>query len=591
MRARSLFRTRKNCGTLEVMYKPEGFLGYPRKEVPERPTDPGSFPETDSRHWYDLEFAGWRVGKHDIPPSPGDGPQGKRITLLLPGDHPYFSIYVEVFRREAEAVGMEVSVCSGDWDPHLQATQVGRTIRARPDFVVLVPCDIGESTNWYRKLNRAGIPVIASNLMPEMEGFKYLVAWTGPDDWGQTRQLAHAFAEQMNHTGAYVIIQHTPGTSVHIARTWGIITELARIAPDMVCLDKQFTGFDPDLTERVVAGWIEAYGDELKGIMSADDNLAQMGINRAVRRLAREDIIRVAVGGSPVGLNLLWRGNLHALSYQSPALDGSLPVQAAVDWFDGLSIDPLIYLPVRILTTETVEEFLSFRERVRSIEVETLRSSIITASHDEIKQFFQDLMYALTESETITPDYSRGVFIELLSEIHSVIKMYDLDERELIGTYADFFKKLFRRRSMAHTVNWLEQVALAVADRLLANRGGSRSLGERVEAYVQANYAKALSLKTMSFTFGVSAAYLGHIFKEQTGQSFSEYLNKYRLERAHYLLTHSTISAKEAARAVGYSDPNYFYRVFKKYRGVFPSELAGKGRSPSSSGPSVNDNP
>jgi len=76
------------------MYKPDGFLGYPRKEIPERPTDPTSFPETDAQHWYDLEYAGWSVGKHDLPLSPGDGPQGKRITLLAPGDHPYFSTYL-----------------------------------------------------------------------------------------------------------------------------------------------------------------------------------------------------------------------------------------------------------------------------------------------------------------------------------------------------------------------------------------------------------------------------------------------------------------------------------------------------------------
>jgi len=131
---------------------------------------------------------------------------------------------------------------------------------------------------------------------------------------------------------------------------------------------------------------------------------------------------------------------------------------------------------------------------------------------------------------------------------------------------------------MRHTISWLEEVALALADRLLENRGGTRSLGERVEEYVRANYAKALSLKTMAFTFGVSAAYLGHIFKQQTGQSFSEYLNRYRLERAHYLLTHSGVSAKEAAQAVGYSDHNYFYRVFKKYLGFFPSELPQQSR-------------
>ncbi len=561
-----------------AMYEPDGFLGYPRKSIPERPADPSLFPEDDARHWYDLEYAGWKAGKHNVLESPADGPQGKRITLLVPGDHPYFRTYSEVFRKEAEAVGMDISVQWADWDPVMQTIQVNKTLKTRPDLIVLVPCDISASADWYRKINRAGIPVIASNLMPEVDCFRYLLSWTGPDDWEQARQLARIFAEKMEYEGSYGIIQHTPGTSVYYARTYGVITELAQIAPRMQCIEREFTSFDPELTEKTVVQWVKKHGLRLKGIVSADDNLPQMGINRALLRRQREDVVRAAAGGSAVGLNLLWRGKLDVLSYQSPVLDGSLPVQAATDWFNGLAIDPVYYLPVRILTADTVEEFLSYWERVRSIEVETLRDSIITAKRADVQQFFRDLLVALTETETVSSDFARGLFIELLSETHSIIKMYDLNEQELIGNYSDYFKKLFRQRSIKKTIDWLEGVALAVSDRLLSDRGGTRSLGERAVEYVQANYAQPLSLKTISFKFGVSAAYLGNIFKQQTGQAFSDYLNTYRIERAKYLLTHSSISAKEAARLVGYNDSNYFYRVFKKYLGFYPSHLQGSSR-------------
>ena len=60
------------------------------KTIPTRPQHPERFPEHDARHWYDSEFAGWGIEKTNIPESPGDGPQGKKVACLMPGtQHPY----------------------------------------------------------------------------------------------------------------------------------------------------------------------------------------------------------------------------------------------------------------------------------------------------------------------------------------------------------------------------------------------------------------------------------------------------------------------------------------------------------------------
>jgi hypothetical protein len=130
-------------------------------------------------------------------------------------------------------------------------------------------------------MNEAGIPIIAINLLPEREGHQFLLAWTGPNDWGQFRLLARKFAELMPRGGKYCIVQHYPGWSPFFARTWAVVTELKKIRPDLACLDMQTTGLEAERTREVVAGWLTQYGKELSGIVSCDDSGAQVGRGRA----------------------------------------------------------------------------------------------------------------------------------------------------------------------------------------------------------------------------------------------------------------------------------------------------------------------
>ena len=70
----------------------------------------------------------------------------------------------------------------------------------------------------------------------------------------------------------------------------------------------------------------------------------------------------------------------------------------------------------------------------------------------------------------------------------------------------------------------------------------------------------------------ISPYYFSKIFKEDTGENFIEYLTNIRIEKAKELLSGSDYSMKEICAMVGYSDPNYFSRTFKKNVGVTPTE-------------------
>jgi len=328
------------------------------KAIPSRPVNPEALPEEDALHWYDMEYSGWNIKKENQPKSPGNGPQGKKITYLKAIDHPYQTAMARGMEKVANVYGIEVRYKVADNDINIQAQQVDQIINERPDLVIISPVDAKACVPLFRKLNETGIPVIAINLLTAPESHKYLLAWTGPDDWQQFRLLSREFAKRMNYEGGYCIVQHWAGSSPFFSRTWSVITELKKIAPKMKLLAMQTTDLESEKTKNVVSGWITRFGSELKGICSADDSGAQVGINEAIKNANREDIIRVAAGNSKVGMDFIKEGRLHAITYQSPEADGAVPMKLAAEWFYGKSIESIRYLPIAIITKANVDQYL-----------------------------------------------------------------------------------------------------------------------------------------------------------------------------------------------------------------------------------------
>ena len=543
-----------------------------QKPVPPRPEDPKSFPEDNFKHWYDMEYAGWNVKKINMPVSPGDGPKGKNITCLLTCHHPYNTAYERGMTKAAAAFRINISFKYSEWDDEKQQNQVEETIKEKPDMIIVIPDNTELSSDWYRSINTAGIPVIASNLMPDEDGFKYILSWTGPDDWGQFRKLAVDFAKRMESRGGYCIISHIPGCSAYYARKWAIITELKRIAPKMKLMAIESTNLNSEETYKTVKKWLNEYGNDIKGIVSADDNLVQIGINKALVEFGREDIIRVANGSTQTGIRMLKEKNLDAITFQSAELDGALPIQVAIDWFNGLIVPTIKYLPTHILTSENVEEFVFNYNNPGEIDLDYLYKLIIECNSREVESFFNSLNIQFSSMGVLTLEYFRGFSIELLSNLINIIKSSKLSEKRIIGDYETIFKKLFNQPTTERSLYWLKDVALKIIYSIEETRQKPVTLIQQIVDYVNTEYKNPLSIKTISYSFNISAAYLGKLFKQETGESFSRYLNNLRIDRAKALLLETNIKANKIALKVGYSDSNYFYNIFKKYTGMYPSE-------------------
>ncbi|MGH4120508.1 response regulator transcription factor [Clostridium sp.] len=96
--------------------------------------------------------------------------------------------------------------------------------------------------------------------------------------------------------------------------------------------------------------------------------------------------------------------------------------------------------------------------------------------------------------------------------------------------------------------------------------------------YVKENYSKKIGIEDIANNLGVSSSYLSRNFKEQTAQTFHDFLNRYRVQRSIELLINSDYKVYEISYMVGFNEYKHFATVFKKYIKASPLEFA-KGNS------------
>lgn len=92
--------------------------------------------------------------------------------------------------------------------------------------------------------------------------------------------------------------------------------------------------------------------------------------------------------------------------------------------------------------------------------------------------------------------------------------------------------------------------------------------------YVHQHYNHPISTEDIAKTFGYSESYLYKKIKEELGITLKDYLNRYRIKRSIQLLTSQPdLKVYEISEAVGFSDYNYFGKVFRKYTGLTFTEF------------------
>ncbi len=101
---------------------------------------------------------------------------------------------------------------------------------------------------------------------------------------------------------------------------------------------------------------------------------------------------------------------------------------------------------------------------------------------------------------------------------------------------------------------------------------------KQVFELIESQYHTPLSLSALAACVHMSPKYFCRFFKEVTRRTPLDYVNYYRIERACYAFAATDHSVAEVALMSGFTDPNYFARIFKRYKAVTPGQYAMRVR-------------
>jgi len=183
----------------------------------------------------------------------------------------------------------------------------------------------------------------------------------------------------------------------------------------------------------------------------------------------------------------------------------------------------------------------------------------------------RELLTGLHKSMQPT-DHIKNICILLCSICSKLLANHNLTLSTVLKDSENIYRQILECRTLNCLDALLVSVIEGVSNYISSSHLQVNYIVKRAIEYIKKNYHRNIKLFEIAENLHVNGSYLSRIFRKETGETLTEYITRYRMEKAKELLRNQEVKAYEIASRVGIDDPAYFSYVFKKYTGVSPSE-------------------
>lgn len=201
-------------------------------------------------------------------------------------------------------------------------------------------------------------------------------------------------------------------------------------------------------------------------------------------------------------------------------------------------------------------------------------TSIKVGNTEDINNTIEDIFNEIKESNISFCEYQIYI-LQLLSTVVKVINSLTLNLEDIFGENSNLFNEMFSFGTIEEVEVWFKGVCTKLTDYITNRRQNScKTYVEQAKQYILENYNDSkISINKVINHLHISPSYFGAIFKEETGETFVNFLQKVRMEKARDLICTTNLKNFDIAENVGYADQYYFSYCFKKYFKISPNEL------------------
>ncbi|WP_334074339.1 MULTISPECIES: response regulator transcription factor [Paenibacillus] len=219
------------------------------------------------------------------------------------------------------------------------------------------------------------------------------------------------------------------------------------------------------------------------------------------------------------------------------------------------------------------EELKDRTERAQASSIDWSESSrlLLTRDKEGLDALIGRELSRLGEQGAATPAFLQEIALEWM--LRFKMQLQEIRHTEDPGLFAGGIERIRSADTLEELAEIVKKTAASAIDAL--NRDVKSPVVQQVLNTIHEGYNQDLSLKTLGNTYKIHPVYLGQLFHKEVGESFTEYINRYRIEKAKEMLKSTNQKVHEIARQVGYWEAGYFYKQFKKYVGISPTEFKG----------------
>lgn len=205
--------------------------------------------------------------------------------------------------------------------------------------------------------------------------------------------------------------------------------------------------------------------------------------------------------------------------------------------------------------------------------VHLLESGDWDKTHDKLTGIWSELGAKWADSQ----EHLMEAFFTIYASFSSFAHKNGRQLTDMIGPHLSDVTGLTPGRSLEALHQWMFQ-SLELLRQCMENetRNDRENAVRRIKLFVQKHLVEDVSLQAIADYMYMHPVHVSRIFKLETGENLSDFVLRLKMEQAAALLADPSLKNYEVALQLGYQNPNYFIKVFKKYYSLTPQEFRQK---------------
>ncbi len=226
---------------------------------------------------------------------------------------------------------------------------------------------------------------------------------------------------------------------------------------------------------------------------------------------------------------------------------------------------------------EAAGSFVFFREHEKQL-LEQIRGG----SREDARQSMAYVLERVLEGgRGLSPRVLQYSMAKILTDLIVCSNELGLDLERAAEAGTCLYEQLLQLREPGDYSPWFMRLLDVLFDSI--PRESSAFQNEHVRAVqrlIRSEAGRELTLTSAAEVLGLNPSYLSRVLKEKTGRTFMDFITEARIESSREMLLNTDLKVEEISDKIGYSNANYFIKIFRRHNGVTPGEYRKLNRQP-----------